>query len=166
MHHRFWSKVDAAPSDMCWEWLAGKTREGYGQFKVDGKQHPAHRVAFKLAYGYLPAGLLVRHTCDNPGCCNPNHLILGTNQDNMSDVAARNRLDKRVKGEGNFSESVYNSCKPITWKMPAFYRVIHCKYCGAEHVTAQSETQYCSRRCKELARRKRRRTDKRCKLTN
>ena len=93
---RFWSKVDPAPSECCWEWTAGKDRTGYGRFKLNTKMLSAHRIAYILAKGEIPAGLVVRHTCDNPACCNPDHLILGTHTDNMADMLERKR---QAKGE-------------------------------------------------------------------
>ena len=93
--NRFWSKVDAAPSDCCWEWLACKTH-GYGRFGYQGKMCQAHRVAYQLAKGIIPEGMVVRHTCDNPACCNPNHLVLGTQQDNINDMDQRERRAKGI----------------------------------------------------------------------
>ena len=93
---RFWSKVDPAPSSCCWEWTACKATEGYGRFVLNNRDLGAHRVAYTLAKGEIPEGLLVRHTCDNRLCCNPDHLILGTITDNMADKVKRNR---QLKGE-------------------------------------------------------------------
>lgn len=95
---RFWSKVDVrAPGD-CWEWMCGKRRGGYGGFSLNRKTVRAHRVAYELAHGPIEKGLLVRHKCDNPACCNPNHLEVGTNADNMADMVARGRS---LKGPEN-----------------------------------------------------------------
>ena len=98
--NRFWSKVDAAPADCCWEWLASKSTRGYGQFRYQAKVWRSHRVAYQLAKGDIPQGLLVRHTCDNRLCCNPSHLILGTCQDNSDDMVERGGQIK-AKGEAN-----------------------------------------------------------------
>jgi len=93
---RFWSKVDPAPSECCWEWTACKFPLGYGQFKLNYRNLSAHRVAYTLAKSEIPDDLIVRHTCDNRLCCNPDHLILGTHTDNMADRQERNR---QAKGE-------------------------------------------------------------------
>jgi hypothetical protein len=77
----------------CLEWTRGKTGQGYGNLKFRGKYWRAHRVAWLFAYGYEPK-LMVRHDCDNPPCCNPAHLRLGTQAQNMRDVAGRNRNPK------------------------------------------------------------------------
>lgn len=90
---RFWEKVDKRGPDECWEWKAGKTKFGYGSFRYRGRQETAlaHRVAYRLHYGNLPSDLLVCHQCDNPACCNPTHLFVGTHQDNADDMVAKNR---------------------------------------------------------------------------
>jgi hypothetical protein len=84
---KFWAKVDRRGPDDCWNHQNAPGRDGYTkQFK-----YSAHRMAYTLARGEIPAGLLVRHTCDNPLCCNPRHLIVGTQRDNMRDMCARGR---------------------------------------------------------------------------
>jgi hypothetical protein len=116
---RFWSKVDPAPSSCCWEWTANTDPDGYGRFKLNTKQLGAHRVAYTLTKGEIPDGLMVRHTCDNPACCNPDHLILGTHADNMTDMAERNRCNP-PKGEQHYNSKltvkqvmeIYNSPLP------------------------------------------------------
>ena len=84
---RFWNKVDK--SGDCWIWLAGKDNAGYGQFKYEGKNVKAHRVAFFLTNGYWPNH--TRHTCDNPPCVKPTHLLDGSRYDNMDDMYSRER---------------------------------------------------------------------------
>lgn len=92
---KFWSKVYF--TDNCWEWQGGKTGvkgkavSGYGAFWTNGRQRPAHEVAYFLTKGIIPIGKQIRHTCDNPGCVNPDHLILGTQSDNILDAVKRNR---------------------------------------------------------------------------
>jgi len=75
----------------CIEWINSVDRWGYGRIRFGGKTVGTHRAAYVLAYGPIPEGLLVRHSCDNPPCCNPEHLLLGTVQDNVDDRVARNR---------------------------------------------------------------------------
>lgn len=89
---RFWCKVKLAGADECWEWIAGKDKDGYGWFKRDR----AHRAAWIFFNGRIPEGFLVLHTCDNPPCVNPAHLFLGTQQDNMTDCLKKGR---RPSGE-------------------------------------------------------------------
>lgn len=90
---RFWSKVKILGDDDCWEWQKAKHGLGYGAFRIS---HPvrmvvAHRFAWELTYGEIPIGLCVLHACDNPSCCNPKHLFLGTRTDNNRDKFAKER---------------------------------------------------------------------------
>jgi hypothetical protein len=88
---RFWSKVACSSPDSCWLWQGAATTTGYAQIKWNGKHALVHRLAYELAYGPIPAGLLIRHSCDTRLCCNPRHLLLGTHQDNTNDRVSRNR---------------------------------------------------------------------------
>lgn len=92
---RFWSKVDRSGGpDACWPWTAGR-RSGYGSFMVSRRpfiRTTAHRVAVLLTNGPVDKDLLVCHRCDNPPCCNPAHLFVGTHTDNMRDAAQKDRL--------------------------------------------------------------------------
>lgn len=91
---KFWSLVDqSAGPDACWPWLAGTSTAGYGRVRFHGeRQEQATRVAFELAHGRPPApDLLLRHTCDNPPCTNPAHLIEGTMKQNIGDMMERGR---------------------------------------------------------------------------
>jgi len=79
-----------SPAD-CWEWVASCDKDGYGVCYMKGVRRKAHRVAYALAYGKTPAHLYVLHTCDNPSCCNPEHLWLGTNRQNIDDMVSKGR---------------------------------------------------------------------------
>lgn len=82
----FWLKVARGDPDECWEWQAGCDDDGYGTFRHDGKMKKAHRLAWIFcSRGPIPDGLVVMHSCDNPPCCNPAHLSLGTVADNNRD---------------------------------------------------------------------------------
>ena len=91
---RFWNKIDRREPNECWPWIGGISR-GYGHwsFWESGKcrSTTSHRKAWELANGPIPAGLFVLHRCDNPPCCNPAHLWLGTHADNMADKVAKGR---------------------------------------------------------------------------
>ena len=94
---QFWAAVRQGTEDACWPWLrsqagrGSKEGKGYGQLKWQGARAYAHRVAFELAKGCIPADKLVMHTCDNPTCCNPKHLMLGDYLENMRDMARKGR---------------------------------------------------------------------------
>ena len=75
----------------CWEWTGAKTKDyGYGVLHADR----AHRVTYEMAHGSA-TGLVIRHRCDNPPCCNPNHLAAGTHADNVRDRVSRGRSAAR-----------------------------------------------------------------------
>ena len=80
----------------CWEW-GGARSGGYG---IRGREGRVHRIAYGLSHGEIPKGLLVRHKCDNPPCCNPEHLELGTHVQNARDAIERGRWPIRPRGEG------------------------------------------------------------------
>lgn len=84
-------------TDQCVEWRGPHNTEGYGVFKARG-DHRAHRVSYERAHGPIPSGQLVRHTCDNPPCVNPRHLLLGTDADNNHDMMQRRR-NRQPRGE-------------------------------------------------------------------
>lgn len=91
----------------CWLWPTLRKKDGYGSITVDGKVYMAHRVAYEAFNGEIPAGLLVRHRCDVRACVHPDHLQVGTQQDNHDDRVARtlgrqvitDELAERIKQE-------------------------------------------------------------------
>lgn len=97
---RFWSKVDKTEATGCWPWLGAKDQHGYGNFKVGRQVTKAHRVAFALHSGVWPDALMVCHSCDNPQCCNPDHLWTGTNQDNQIDCVTKGRKPRPTHCDG------------------------------------------------------------------
>jgi hypothetical protein len=86
---RFWNQVDIRGPDDCWPWKGGLRVRDYGGLMFEGKHRLAHHVAFKLKHGYWSPYL--RHSCDNPPCCNHAHLLEGTHADNMRDKVQRGR---------------------------------------------------------------------------
>ncbi|MFD9714453.1 HNH endonuclease [Streptomyces sp. NPDC060006] len=97
---RYWSHVLRRGPDDCWWWTGGLTDTAHGTYRAGShttstsRVVPAHLFGFRLAHGHdsIPAGHVVRHTCDEPPCQQPRHWILGTRGDNNRDAAARRRL--------------------------------------------------------------------------
>jgi len=96
MLERFEQKFDRDPSG-CWNWIAAKHERGYGYFYTSSEYSPrkmdyAHRVALFLYKGIRDDTKVVIHKCDNPSCVNPDHLLLGSNEDNTKDMLLKGRV--------------------------------------------------------------------------
>ena len=90
---RFWSRINKTES--CWLWTGYATHRGYGRVRANGKLTRCHRLAWILTNGPIPDGMEVMHNCpsgDNPLCCNPAHLLLGTHADNMADASRKKQI--------------------------------------------------------------------------
>ncbi len=92
----FWKKVDVKSDNECWEWMGRKLKKGYGQFDYRGKGHSTNRFVWIIVYGEIPKGKLICHSCDNPPCCNPNHLFIGTILENNIDRDKKERYFKKL----------------------------------------------------------------------
>lgn len=88
---KFWSKIAKGNPDECWPWQ-GWYRHTYGSISFKGKPQYSHVLALWLTTGVWPSGLHTCHSCDNPACCNPAHLFLGTDQDNSDDKCRKGRV--------------------------------------------------------------------------
>ncbi len=88
---RFWKKVQLDKTNNCWLWTACTNIDGYGIVQINGIAMRAHRVMYAIAIGVVPDDLLVMHKCDVRRCCNPDHLLLGTDADNMIDASQKGR---------------------------------------------------------------------------
>lgn len=90
---RFWQWVDRKTPTECWLWIRRISSAGYGVYR----RTYAHRTAWQIEHGQrIPLGLVIRHTCDNPPCCNPAHLVIGTHRDNGRDMIQRGRSHQRM----------------------------------------------------------------------
>ena len=87
----FWNYVNVTTPEQCWNWIPRVDRDGYGRWKIAGKRYGSHRLAYTFTKGPIAEGLVVCHSCDNPSCCNPDHLFVGTQLDNIKDMDAKGR---------------------------------------------------------------------------
>lgn len=109
---RFRKFIPDSSPDECWEWQSTRNNSGYGKFWLNGRTRLAHRVSYELHKGEIPAGLAVRHTCDNPPCVNPAHLLVGTGKDNARDALERNRYRRgATNGRAKLTEQQVRDIK-------------------------------------------------------
>lgn len=105
---KFLSMHEVCPETGCWNWVKGTDTCGYGIFYPYGAAAPkirAHRYSYMIHKGPIPEGLYVCHTCDNPGCVNPDHLWLGTHTENMRDKERKGRGHDR-SGSSNVKAKI------------------------------------------------------------
>ena len=90
LEERFWEKVNRDGPGGCWIWT-GSTNGRYGQVCLNGVPKKAHRISWEMKNGPIPDGLHCLHRCDRPECCNPSHLFIGTQADNIADMIKKGR---------------------------------------------------------------------------
>lgn len=99
---RFYGKFDVKSNNECWVWKGGLDKDGYGKFNVKLKNRfitkSAHRISFELTNGEILDEVKILHSCDNPSCVNPFHLLSGTHKQNMQDMKEKGRA---AKGNNN-----------------------------------------------------------------
>jgi hypothetical protein len=135
---RFWEKVDFTGKGTldCWEWIGGGLPKGYGQIRVRHNSYQSHRFSYSITHGNIPKDLQVLHMCDNPPCCNPWHLFLGTNLDNRQDMVdkvrqARGSLNGMAVLNEDLVLDIKNllsqgvTCKEISEDFALKYNTVH-----------------------------------------
>jgi integrase len=117
--------VDRSDKEGCWPWTGTRLPTGYGRVRLAGKAWTASRLAWVVANQgrQIPAGMMVRHHCDNPPCCRPDHLAIWTAADNGHDSASRHRSAAKARGKvghvrergaGRWELRVYTGKDPLT----------------------------------------------------
>lgn len=105
LNERFFKYVNKLiTGKKCWEWIGDIGIGGYGRIWYKGKTNFAHRVSYLKHIGKIPKGTLVCHTCDNPKCVNPDHLFLGTEQNNYDDMVSKGRRKKVPNSKKRLTE--------------------------------------------------------------
>lgn len=137
----FWSHVDSSggPS-ACWPWVDGKNENGYGRFRLHGGDFKAHRWIL----GYMRGAHLrwddglreqANHHCDNAACCNPDHLYVGTQKDNMGDALRRGRY---VGNQFSVTKMECPQGHPYDTENTRVYKgARHCRTCNRERMRRQ-----------------------------
>lgn len=168
VEQRFWGKVDRRGPGECWLWLASKTGSGYGQIGVDGSRAlMAHRVAYELLVGPIPAGLHLDHLCRVPACVNPAHLEPVTPYENARRSPLTGAGKTHCKRGHPFDEANtyvtpggqrqcrtcrrdFDRRRPSKRQLP---EERPCEHCGQLYrpVIALAKCRYCSRECKDRA---------------
>lgn len=116
-----WKKVEIGEPDECWEWQGATLKAGpnakkllpYGRFKISGYEIYAHRAAYWDHYDEFPLDKQVLHSCDNPRCCNPAHLSLGTSLENNHQRSERGRTAKQVGTTNGMAKLTEDQAKEI-----------------------------------------------------
>ena len=112
MHDPVFDKINTTDSG-CWEYQGAKLQSGYGKLgrRINGKPitYVAHRYVYELMVGKIPDGMFLCHHCDNKICCNPEHMFVGTQKDNMHDAYKKGRMPKNPHQHKNWRYGDHNN---------------------------------------------------------
>lgn len=112
---RIENSIVRMPWSGCWLWTGSVGKLGYGIIKVDGTHANAHRVVWRQYRGDIPEGAILLHSCDIPGCVNPNHLAIGTFRDNSRDMVRKGRNVAPRRADGLCKRGHPLIEKPANW---------------------------------------------------
>lgn len=118
----------------CLVFTGSCNEHGYGRIYFAGGLMKAHRFAWITAFGPIPAGLHVLHHCDNPPCCNPEHLFLGTHQDNMADMDSKDRGGGAAERRRTHCPSGHPYDEANTVRIPSRPNARYCRECRAASI--------------------------------
>lgn len=97
--------INVKDENECWEFTGFKNSDGYGIIGIsNGKCESAHRVMYRIHNKEIPENMVIMHTCDNSSCCNPKHLVLGTQNDNIQDMVNKQRHVYQTKEDSHFAK--------------------------------------------------------------
>lgn len=126
IRYRLLARIDFDTTPGCWEWSGAKVPQGYGLIKrKDGTQLRAHRVAYELANGPIPSGMFVCHRCDNPRCVRPGHLFLGSHDENMADMVAKDRSARLLGGSNGSAKLGKEAVVSIRASVNSYSHIAH-----------------------------------------
>lgn len=124
---RFNAKV--LKTDTCWLWQGTKAK-GYGRLNIDGKRVYAHRFSYSVSKGILEPSQVIMHTCDNPSCVNPDHLVQGTQKDNVLDMINKGRQTHgRYNAAKTHCSKGHEYTEDTVYVLPSRPNVRYCKVC-------------------------------------
>lgn len=143
LEERFFHYISPEPNTGCWLWTGSLDGHGYGQLRVAGRVKLVSHISLEISGRPRPVGLVARHSCDFPICCNPDHLEWGTRKQNTADAIARGRLKTHGLIIGHEVARSRPLCRPI----------VACDHCGIEfrkkshQIREGNRNFFCGSRC-------------------
>lgn len=137
LREKIQANISGADDD-CWLWGMSRDMKGYGVLWVNGNIQRTHRLAYTVFVGPIPDGMFVCHKCDVPACCNPSHLFLGTQLDNMRDAKKKGRM----KGGGTQASGYARKGTKNVRTEKA------CAGCGKSFLAGMTSAKWCGYSCK------------------
>jgi hypothetical protein len=136
---KFWNKVDKTSNpNGCWIWTGYTFKRGYGLLQLKGIKWTTHRLSYTLLKGNIPDNMYVCHTCDNPSCVRPEHLFLGTHNDNMQDRDTKGRtLKGNQNGNAKLTEQQVLEIRNLYVTTKISYKQLALRYNVSEYPISQ-----------------------------